>query len=60
VFKGGYPPHCKDLCAKIPEIEKLFVPVEGLEAMRRKIAEPGTNEARLFYVVQKALAKGVK
>jgi hypothetical protein len=60
VFKGGLPPHCKDLLEKVPEIKELFVPVEGLEAMRRKIGEPGTNEARLFYVVQKNLAKGVK
>jgi hypothetical protein len=60
VFKGGYPPHCKDLFEKIPEIKELFVPVEGLEAMRRKTEEPGTNEARIFYVVQKAVAKGVK
>jgi hypothetical protein len=60
VFKGGFPPHCKDLFAKVPEIKELFVPVEGLEAMRKKIEEPGTNEARLFYVVQKTLAKGVK
>jgi hypothetical protein len=60
VFKGGLPPHCRDLFEKIPEITELFVPVEGLEATRKKIEEPGTNEARLFYVVQKALTKGVK
>jgi hypothetical protein len=45
---------------KIPEIKGLFVPVEGLEATRRKIEEPGTNEARLFYAVQTTLARGVK
>jgi hypothetical protein len=60
VFKGGFPPHCKDLFEKVPEIKELFVPVEGLEAMRRNIGEPGTNEARIFYVVQQKLAKGVK
>jgi hypothetical protein len=47
------------LFEKVPEIRELFVPVEGLEAMRKKIEEPGTNEARLFYVVRKALTKGV-
>jgi hypothetical protein len=60
VFKGGLPPHCKDLFEKVLEIKELFVLVEALEAMRKKIEEPGTNEARLFYVVQKKLAKGVK
>jgi hypothetical protein len=34
VFKGGIPPYCKDLTAKIPEIKEMFVPVEGLEAAR--------------------------
>ena len=60
VFKGGLPPHCKELFKKIPEIKELFVPVEGLEAARRKTEEPGTNEARLFYAARKELAKGVK
>jgi hypothetical protein len=60
VFKGGLPPYCKDLFEKAPEIKELFVPVEGLEATRKKIDEPGTNEARLFYVVRQKLSKGVK
>jgi hypothetical protein len=60
VFKGGLPPHCKDLFEKVPAIKELFVPVEGLEAMRQKIEESGTNEARLFYVVSQKLTKGVK
>jgi hypothetical protein len=54
------PPHCKDLFEKVPEIKELFVPVEGMEAMRRKTEESGTNEARLFHVVRQKLAKGVK
>ena len=60
VFKGGLPPYCKDVFEKIPEIKELFVPIEGLEAIRRKIEEPGTNEARLFHIAQQKLAKGVK
>ena len=60
VFKGGIPPYCEDLLKKVPEIKELFVPVEGLEAMRRKIEESGTNEARLFYIAQQKLNKGVK
>ncbi|MDR2523675.1 MAG: hypothetical protein LBC93_08270, partial [Synergistaceae bacterium] len=48
VFKGGLPPYCEKLREKAPEITELFIPVEGLEAARRKIEEPGTNEARLF------------
>jgi hypothetical protein len=60
VFKGGLPPYCEDLIRENPEIRGLFVPVEELETVRRKIEEPGTNEARLFYAVQKKLVKGVK
>ncbi|MDR1875786.1 MAG: hypothetical protein LBQ90_12340 [Synergistaceae bacterium] len=60
IFKGGLPPHCAGLFKIVPEIRELFVPVEGLEATRRKIEESGTNEARLFYIVSKKLAKGVK
>jgi hypothetical protein len=60
VFKGGLPPHCKDLFEKVPEIKELFVPVEVMEVVRKKIEEPGTNEARLFHTVQTTLAKGVK
>ena len=60
VFKGGLPPYCKDLFERIPEIKELFVPVEELESTRRKIEESGTNEARLFYIAQQKLAKGVK
>ena len=60
VFKGGIPPYCKDLLEKIPEIKELFVPVEDLEAVRQKIEESGTNEARLFHIVQQKLAKVVK
>lgn len=60
VFKGGLPPYCKGLFEKVPEIKELFVPVTELENVRRKIEESGTNEARLFYIVQQATAKGVK
>lgn len=60
VFKGGLPPHAKGLIEQVPEIGELFVPVKDLESMRRKIEDPGTNEARLFYAVQQATARGVK
>ena len=60
VFKGGLPPHARELFDKVSEVRELFVPVTELEDARRKIEEPGTNEARLFYAVQQATAKGVK
>jgi len=60
VFKGGLPPYCKDLFEQVPEIKELFVPVEELSAVREKIEESGANEARLFYLVQQKLNKGVK
>ncbi len=55
VFRGGLPPWCEDWFGKIPEIRELFVPVEELGNMRKKIKEPGTNESRLFSVVARAL-----
>ena len=57
VFRGGLPPYIKRAIEKIPEIEALIVPVEELEEMRKKIERPGTNEARLFYTVQKEAEK---
>ena len=60
VFKGGLPPHAKGLIEQVPEVGELFVPVKDLESMRCRIEDPGTNEARLFYAVQQATARGVK
>ena len=57
VFRGGLPLHVKRAIEKIPEIEKLIVPVTELEAMREKIDTPGSNEARIFYAIQKAAEK---
>lgn len=54
VFRGGLPPYVQRAIERIPQIEQLIVPVSELEAMRRKIDKPGTNEARLFREVQKA------
>ena len=54
VFRGGLPPYVKRAIEKIPEIERLIVPVNELEAMRAKINKPGTSEARFFVAVQKA------
>ena len=59
VFRGGLPPYVQRAIERIPEIEKLIVPVRELESTRRKIDKPGTNEARLFHAVQKA-AGGIR
>ena len=57
VFKGGLPPYVKRAIEIIPDIHKLIVPVNELEAMRAKIDKPGTAEARFFVAVQKAAEK---
>ena len=57
VFTGGLPPYVKRAIEKIPAIESLIVPVSELESMRAKIDKSGTNEARIFYDVQKEAAK---
>ncbi|MBQ7263479.1 MAG: hypothetical protein IJR14_07135 [Synergistaceae bacterium] len=60
VFKGELPAYVRKVIAEIPEVVMLFAPAVCLDAMRRKIETPGTNEARLFYAVQKAAMKGGK
>ena len=57
VFRGGLPPYVKRAIEIIPDIQKLIVPVNELEAMRAKIDKPGTSEARFFVVVEKAAEK---
>ena len=53
VFRGGLPPYVARAIEKIPEIRELIVPVSELEATKQKITRPGTNEARLYYSVEK-------
>ena len=57
VFRGGLPPYVRRAIEKLPDIEALIVPVSELEDMRRKIDRPGTNEARLFSVLQQEAEK---
>ncbi|MBQ4469154.1 MAG: hypothetical protein IJQ56_01370 [Synergistaceae bacterium] len=57
VFRGGLPFFMRRAIEKIPEIEKLIVPISELEATREKINSPGSNEARLFNAIQKEAAK---
>ena len=57
IFRGGLPFFVKRAIDKIPEIEKMIVPVSELESMRSKINSPGSNEARIFYAIQKAAEK---
>ncbi|MBQ7733028.1 MAG: hypothetical protein IJT58_03305, partial [Synergistaceae bacterium] len=52
LFRGGLPFCVRRAVEKIPEIEKLIVPISELEATRDKINSPGSNEARLFSTVQ--------
>lgn len=52
VFRGGLPPYVKRAIEKLPDIEALIVPVSELEDMRKKIDRPGTNESRLFGILQ--------
>lgn len=57
VYRGGLPPYVKRAIEKIPDIEKLIVPVSELESMRQKINQAGTNESRLFESVRKSAEK---
>lgn len=57
VFKGGYPPHLEQLFKETPEVKQLFFPVDKAMEALKKLKEPGSNEARLFFVVKN---KGVK
>ena len=57
IFRGGLPPYVVRAIEKIPEIESLIVPVRELESVRMIIRKAGTNEARLFYAIQKESEK---
>ena len=51
VFRGGLPGNVRRLAEKIPEIDKLIVPVSRLSDVRKKIAERGSEENRLNQVI---------
>lgn len=60
VFKGGLPPYCEDIFQRVPEIKELFVAVEKLNLARERLEEPGSNEARLYSLVQRTILRGGK
>lgn len=55
VFKGGMPPWLEDLYEKIPEIAELFIPVDNVMEVQKKLKDPGSNESRVFSIVKKGL-----
>jgi len=56
IFKGGFPPHCEELFKKLPEIKKLFVDVLTLSKAQEQLDKEGSELARVYGVVAKALA----
>ncbi|MGI6252133.1 MAG: hypothetical protein ACOYJV_01720 [Aminivibrio sp.] len=54
VFKGGYPAWCADLFERLPEAKELFIPVDRVMEVQKKLKESGSNEARLYQIVKKA------
>lgn len=57
VFQEGLPPYVKRAIEKIPDINRLIVPVDELENTRAKIEKSGTLEARIFYKIQQESEK---
>lgn len=57
VYRDGLPAYVARAIERIPEIAELIVPISELEAMKKKITTPGTNEARIFYAVQQEAEK---
>ena len=57
VYREALPAYVARAIERIPEISELIVPVSELEAMKKKINTPGTNEARIFYAVQQEAEK---
>lgn len=55
VYINGLPLYVKRAIEKIPDIEKLIVPVEDLELTREKIKTSGTMEASIYKRIQKAV-----
>ena len=57
VYREGLPAYVVRAIEKIPEIAELIVPISELEATKKKINTPGTNESRIFYAVQQEAEK---
>lgn len=57
VYREELPAYVARAVEKIPDIAELIVPISELEAMKKKINTPGTNESRIFYAVQQEAEK---
>jgi hypothetical protein len=52
IYRGDLPANIKALAEEIPEIKKLIVPVTRLNETKRKSDTLGTEENRLYQVIQ--------
>lgn len=55
VYIGGKPKHISKELEKVPELAKLFVPVDKLEYAQKQINSPGTPLAKYYAKVKEAL-----
>lgn len=51
-YRGGLSDYVTGLVRRIPELRTLIVPLGDAARARRKIAEPGTEENRVYQYLQ--------
>lgn len=58
IYKDNYPEHLNDLFEKVPEVKKLFVEIQNAVEFKRKLSQKGTEEERLYSVVENKVRRG--
>ena len=53
VFKGGMPSHLSALLRDMPELERLFVPVDQAIDAIKKLSDQSSEESRVFALAGK-------
>lgn len=60
IFKNEYPKHLNELFEETPEIKELFAEVKDVPKFKQKLSIKGTEENRLYTVVEIKMREGVK
>lgn len=55
VFEGGLPKHIAKDVEKVPELKRLFVPLEKLEAAETDIKTKGTPLNKYYNIVKEVI-----
>lgn len=51
-YRGGLSEYVEGLVSKIPELDRMIVPMAEVSGTRRRLKEPGTEENRLYQYLE--------